>query len=62
MATTAELIEQTIARVNAGERLTGTALEPKVANPGDRYCYMCDEWMRAKVCKACGLDTEKAAK
>jgi hypothetical protein len=44
-------------------RVTGTACEPRwvPASAGDRYCAMCDAWMRARVCKACGLDTEKAA-
>lgn len=29
-----------------------------------RYCPMCDKWVPARevVCKACGMDTEKAAK
>jgi len=40
-------------------RLVGTALDPKPAKPGDRYCALCDQFMRARVCRACGLDTEK---
>lgn len=27
-----------------------------------RYCGMCDKWMAARVCKACGADTDPAAK
>lgn len=42
-------------------RMVGTEQEPRVAKPGNRYCYACDEFMRARVCKACGLPTEKAS-
>jgi hypothetical protein len=27
-----------------------------------RYCGMCDKWMSARVCKACGADTDPAVK
>jgi DnaJ-class molecular chaperone len=26
----------------------------------NRYCEMCEVWMKARVCKACGADTVKA--
>lgn len=26
-----------------------------------RYCEMCDRWMPARTCKACGAATVKAA-
>lgn len=44
-------------------RVTGTACEPKVVpkSAGNRYCCTCDAWMRVRVCKACGLTTERAA-
>jgi hypothetical protein len=45
----------------ASIRVTGTACEPRLVpkSAGDRYCALCDAWMRARVCKACGLETEK---
>jgi hypothetical protein len=44
-------------------RVVGTQLEPRLSKlAGNRYCALCDEWMRARVCKACGLGTEKAEK
>ena len=42
-------------------RMVGTEQEPRPAKPGNRYCYMCDEFMSTRVCKACGLTTEKAS-
>jgi DnaJ-class molecular chaperone len=44
-------------------RVTGTVSEPVIVpkSAGDRYCYLCDTFMRARVCKACGLKTERAA-
>lgn len=46
------------------QRFTGTALEPRPVpkSAGSRYCPMCDEFMAARVCKACGMDTERAPK
>lgn len=45
-------------------RQTGTALEPKSqrVSSAARYCYACDKFMAARVCRACGMDTEKAPK
>ena len=45
-----------------GRRMVGTALEPRRSKlAGNRYCAPCDEWMRARVCRACGMDTEKGS-
>jgi hypothetical protein len=46
------------------KRVTGTAQEPVPVpqSAGSRCCYACDRFMAARVCKACGMDTEKAAK
>ena len=43
------------------QRLTGTVLEPARRSAWDRYCYLCDRFMKARVCKACQYPTEKAA-
>lgn len=41
--------------VSGKARRTGLRLKLN----GSRYCIGCDEWMHARVCKACGMDTEK---
>jgi rRNA maturation endonuclease Nob1 len=43
-------------------RQTGTALEPKTQRVSStaRYCYACDKFMGARVCRACGMTTEPA--
>lgn len=46
----AELIGQTIP--------TGEGTLPRPIS-GQRYCPMCDEFMKPGVCKACGMPTEK---
>lgn len=46
----AGLIGQTIPEV--------AETEPRLTN-GQRYCPMCDEFMKPRVCKACGMPTEK---
>jgi hypothetical protein len=45
----------------SAERFTGTRLEPVPVpkTAGNRYCIPCDKFMRARVCKACGLETER---
>ena len=27
-----------------------------------RFCIFCEQWMKARECKACGMKTEPAAK
>jgi hypothetical protein len=36
-----------------------TPATPAPAKPGSRYCPMCEVYTSARVCKACGLDTER---
>lgn len=47
-------------KASAVKRMTGTLMDPRPVpkSAGNRYCIPCDKFMRARVCKACGSDTE----
>lgn len=36
-----------------------TGSSKKLPASGPRYCQMCDEFMKPRECKACGMPTEK---
>lgn len=47
-------------------RVDRSAVERQLGHPiktlsahGPRYCFACDEYTKARECKACGMPTEK---